>query len=122
MSISSPSGVEAIDIPEAFFENPEIRNFIFSPLNPSTSFKHICAMGGWFFQHSFQDLIKNIQISTLILQGKEDPICIYQNLDYEIYENPNAYIEYHLYEECGHAIFEDKEDGFVEQMIQFINK
>lgn len=122
MPITAPLGEETIDTPEEFFANSEIRNFIFGPLNPSTSFKHICAMGGWFYRHPFQDLIKNIQIPTLILQGKDDPICIYQNLDNEIHKYPNTYVDYHLYEGCGHAVFEDKEDEFVEQMIQFINK
>ena len=108
--------------PEEFFSIPQVRQFVYSDLNPSQSLRHICAMSSWFYQHSFKNMIKNIETPTLIMQGKDDPICQYQYIDNQIikYNNPN--IEYYLYDQCGHEVFIDKESEFIYNMEQFIRR
>lgn len=108
--------------PEAFFASKEARDFIFSQHNPSTSIRHICAMAGWFYAHSFAQCLKELQKPTLILQGTDDDICIYQNIDRVLKEQRNPNITYVLYEHCGHAVFEDQEAAFVERITSFIEE
>ena len=108
--------------PEEFFSIPQVRQFVYSDLNPPQSLRHICAMSSWFYQHSFENMIKNIETPTLIMQGKDDRICQYQYIDNQIikYNNPN--IEYYLYDQCGHEVFIDKESEFIYNMEQFIRR
>lgn len=117
---SAPSAEEVMITPEAFFMNPKVCSFIFSSANPSNSLRHICAMGEWFFQHHFHGLLSSLRIPCLVMQGKEDPICIYQNIDKEIKETQNPLLSYHLYENCGHAVFEDQSEAFVNEIIDFM--
>lgn len=117
-----PFPKEAMMTPEAFFMNPEVRSFIFSSANPSNSLRHICAMGEWFFQHHFHGLLASLKIPCLLLQGKEDPICIYQNIDHELKTCKNPLLSYHLYENCGHAVFEDQPQEFVREIVTFIKE
>lgn len=106
--------------PEAFFAQPQVRDFIFSHQNPSLSIQHITAMSSWFYLHTFPTLFNDALVPTLVLQGKEDPICIYQNIDQQIQLTTNPLIQYHLFESCGHAIFEDQQDEFIHRIKSFI--
>ncbi|WP_041140179.1 alpha/beta fold hydrolase [Beduini massiliensis] len=122
MDISIQDQLQALnnDAPEAFFALSKVRDFIFSPQNTIHSIMHIAAMSSWFFNHVFPCLFDNTSIPTLILQGKNDPICLYQNIDQQIRKTNNALIHYHLLESCGHAVFEDQKDLFVDLIKQFI--
>lgn len=106
--------------PEAFFANPKVQAFIYSSHNPSMSLKHICAMGAWFFQTTFHGLFEESTVPVLVLQGMEDPICISQNITQEIAQCTNKRLTYHLLDHCGHAVFEDKEQVFVQTIHSFI--
>lgn len=119
--VKTLSPLEAVS-PEEFFAEPQVCQFIFSDLNPSQSLRHICAMSSWFYQHSFDKLIKNIKIPTLIMQGKNDPICQYQYIDNQITKENNSNIEYYLYDQCGHEVFTDKESEFICNIEKFIRR
>ncbi|MFQ6860435.1 MAG: alpha/beta fold hydrolase [Beduini sp.] len=106
--------------PEAFFSLSKVRDFIFSPQNTISSIQHIAAMSSWFFNHVFPHLFDEASIPTLILQGKEDPICLYQNIDQQINMTSNKLIQYHLLEACGHAVFEDQKETFIDLIKTFI--
>lgn len=106
--------------PEDFFQNPAVQKIIYSEQNPSTSLKHICAMSAWFFRQDFHHLFQDTRKPVLILQGKDDPICRYQNLDQELQAKNSTHVQYLLFEDCGHAVFEDKERAFVKEIKRFI--
>lgn len=107
--------------PEQFFAIEPIKRFVFSDMNPSQSLRHICAMSPWFYQHYFDKLFNNLSIPILIMQGKDDEICIYENLDNAL-NNHSSNIEYYLYDNCGHEVFKDKEDEFVDNIKLFIRR
>lgn len=106
--------------PETFFALSKVRDFIFSPQNTIHSIQHIAAMSSWFYNHVFPHLFDDASIPTLILQGKEDPICLYQNIDQQINMTTNKLIHYHLLEACGHAVFEDQKEIFIDLIKTFI--
>ena len=108
--------------PETFFASSKVRDFIFSPQNTIHSIAHIAAMSSWFYKHIFPHLFDDASIPTLILQGKDDPICIYQNIDQQISKTNNKLIQYHLLEACGHAIFEDQMETFIDLVKTFIEE
>jgi pimeloyl-ACP methyl ester carboxylesterase len=108
--------------PELFFKDDLISNYIYSKLNPSNSLRHTAAMSDWFFKHFFTDVIRNIKIPTLILQGEDDKICIAKNIVDVIHEAQNPNIEFQLYSNCGHAVFEDKEQEFITESKKFIKE
>lgn len=108
--------------PEQLFSNTKFREFVFSPHNPSNSLKHICAMSSWFYLHFFNTLFSSLKIPTLVLQGKDDPICIYQNITNQLQQTINPHIQYTLFEDCGHAVFEDKEQDFIKKIKTFIEE
>lgn len=108
--------------PEQLFLDKDFREFIFSSSNPSQSLKHICAMSTWFYLHTFENLFNCITIPTLVLQGKEDPICIYQNITNEIQHITNSNIQYYLFDNCGHEVFKDKEKECIEKIKVFIKE
>lgn len=111
-----------IETPEDFFSNPQVRQWIFSEANPSNSLKHICAMSNWFYQYTFKGLFKDIHFPLLVMQGKNDPICLFQNIDNEIKKTHNQNIEYYLFEECGHEVFVDKSKEFIDIIETFIRR
>lgn len=111
-----------VDTPEAFFQNPMIRDFIFSEKNNSNSLRHICAMSSWFFQHHFPNLFTNLPVPTLVLQGKDDPICKYEVLDKQLEKHKHPNLTYFLLPGAGHAVFQDKEDDFVKYIKAFIEE
>lgn len=108
--------------PETFFSSPQTIKMIFSPQNPSNSLRHICAMSSWFFSHSFPHLFEKINIPTLVLQGKDDFICPYQHIDDVLSNKEYPYVQYHLIDHCGHAIFEDQQEIFVNFIHAFIQE
>lgn len=107
-SIGANTNCPAEDLQDLNF-----KAFVFSQHNPSNSLRHICAMSTWFFNTTFEEAFKRIKIPTLLLLGKEDPIC--KNVDtIEVVEQiGNTHIEMHVLSPCGHAIFEDRADDFV---------
>ena len=62
------------------------------------------------------------KIPTLIMQGKNDPICQYQYIDNQITKENNSNIEYYLYDQCGHEVFTDKESEFICNIEKFIRR
>lgn len=116
-------GILSIDtslLPEDLFKNEELRSFIYSSMNPSNSLQHICAMSTWFFLQDFHHLFQTVQRPVLVLQGKDDPICRYENIERELSLGEAENVCYILYENCGHAVFEDKEEEFVKEINRFI--
>lgn len=107
--------------PEQFFAIKEVKEFIYSKHNPSHSLRHICAMSSWFYQHTFESLFKNVHIPMLVMQGKDEKICIYENID-TVLNKRYTNVEYHLYENCGHEVFSDKEKEFVYNIERFIRR
>lgn len=110
------------ETPEDFFSNPNVRQWIFSDANPSYSLKHICAMSNWFYRYTFEGMLKDIPFPLLVMQGKDDPICLFQNIDNEIKKTHNQNIEYYLFEECGHEVFVDKPKEFIDIIETFIRR
>jgi pimeloyl-ACP methyl ester carboxylesterase len=108
--------------PEDFFNNQQVRDFIFSKANPTQSLKHICAMSDWFFKQDFTSLFSSLTLPILILQGQEDPICSSNTLSTFIEEIDNKSIQYIVYEHCGHAVFEDKADAFEKEIYYFVKE
>lgn len=108
--------------PEQFFSLPQVKEFIYSDSNLADSLRHICAMAPWFYSHFFEHLFAQIKIPVLILQGKNDNICIYQNIDRQIKKVNNQNIRYYLFDNCGHAVFEDQEKEFINKINQFIKE
>lgn len=106
--------------PEEFFQNPAVQDIVYSNQNPSNSLKHICAMSSWFFRQDFHHVFQDVKKPVLILQGKDDPICKYQNLEQELQAKKSCYVQYLLFEDCGHAVFEDREKEFVTEIKRFI--
>lgn len=108
--------------PEEFFSNPLVTSFIFSEMNTSNSLKHICAMSSWFFNHPFYECLKNANIPTLVLQGEDDTICLAHIIREAISTMNNPQIAYQEFSKCGHAVFEDRSNEFVESIKNFIKK
>lgn len=108
--------------PEDFFSDPNIRQWIFSNKNTSNSLQHICAMSQWFFQYTFKGIFENINFPLLVMQGKDDSICLFQNINNEMNKNHSDNIEYHLFEDCGHEVFTDQSKEFVTIIEIFIRR
>lgn len=108
--------------PEEFFAQPQIREFIFSKHNPSNSLRHIQAMSAWFFQTHFPDFFRTITIPILLYQGKEDPICRYQELEHSVEQANNPHLFYQFFDDCGHAVFEDQCESFLSGIHTFIQE
>ncbi len=110
------------ELPETYFSLPEVRQFILSESNPSNSLKHICAMSDWFYHYHFDGLFHNSSLPILIMQGKNDPICSFYNIDNELKQYHMHHIEYHLFENCGHEIFNDHPKAFINYIETFIRR
>lgn len=108
--------------PEKFFSIKEVKDFVYSQWNSSQSLRHICAMSSWFYQHPFHQLFENTQIPILVLQGKDDKVCIYENIDTVLNNHRYSNVEYYLFENCGHEVFCDKEVEFINKIQLFIRR
>lgn len=108
--------------PENFFQEPVIHSLIFSKQNPSTSLKHIAAMSSWFFQTYFHGFFKTLTIPTLILMGKEDPICSVNETIHEVKDSQYSYIQSICFSPCGHAVFDDCKKDFILSITSFLSK
>ncbi len=104
------------------FLNQEFRKFVFSQNNPSNSLRHICAMSSWFYSTSFEHLLDFIKVPILILQGKDDLICNYEYIDEYVNNCDCRFVEYYLFNNCGHEVFVDKKNEFVLIIREFIRR
>ena len=108
--------------PEELFASGEFRTFIYSEHNPSKSLRHICAMSSWFFQHSFHGLFESCEVPVLILQGKEDAVCSWQQLYDELASCKRKTIIARFYEHCGHEVFTDQRAAFLKEIRAFLKE
>lgn len=108
--------------PEELFASEEFRTFIYSEHNPSKSLRHICAMSSWFFQHSFHGLFEGCEVPLLILQGKEDAVCSWQQLYDELASCDRKTIITRFYEHCGHEVFTDQRAAFLKEIRAFLKE
>lgn len=107
--------------PEQVFKDKDFFKFIYSPQNPSISLKHIAAMSSWFYKYQSTNALTCIDVPTLLMIGKEDPICDANIILNKVNEIQNPYIRSYGLSPCGHAVFEDCEDDFICTIEAFIN-
>lgn len=114
-----PEFFEGFDSGEELFNDANVRKFIYSEKCTSKGLKHVCAMADWFLKLQYKEDFKNISIPVMIIQGKDDNICSYENILKGYNEFKNEYITFKAYENCGHSVFDDRKDIFVEDIKGF---
>ncbi|MGL5151302.1 MAG: alpha/beta fold hydrolase [Clostridium sp.] len=96
-----------------------IKNFIFS--SNSKSLKHSWAMREWLFDQRFGEDLENIKIPVLITHGNKDKLIDYHIASKEYKNIKNKLIEFKEYDMCGHNVFDDKKEEFVEDIKRFFH-
>lgn len=104
------------------FSNIHVVNFINSETCKSNSLKYILAMSPWYFNESFGNDFINLKIPTLILHGTNDDMFNIETLKKGLFAFSNNLITFKEFFNCGHALFEDNEIQFVNNIENFINK
>ncbi|MGX8851594.1 alpha/beta fold hydrolase [Amedibacillus sp. YH-ame10] len=107
--------------PEQVFKDEHFLDFIYSPQNPSNSLRHIAAMSSWFYKYQATNALACIVVPTLLMIGKEDPICDANVILNKVNDIQNSWITSYGLSPCGHAVFEDREDDFICTTEAFIN-
>lgn len=108
--------------PEEELANEAFQSFVFSTQNPSKSIKHIVAMKDWFFHFDASDSLRNCNIDTLLLIGEDDSICDATTILHSIETLHNEKIETLAIAQCGHAVFVDAKELFLQKIQDFIDR
>ncbi|EOL41576.1 hypothetical protein RV11_GL000951 [Enterococcus phoeniculicola] len=112
-----------LDLPaKDFFNHPQIKKYIYSKENQSTSTRYTAQISDWFFTDHLAGVFASCTIPMCIIQGKNDPICFEQAIDNQVKLEKNALISYHALDSCGHAPFEDQPQIFLDIIHKFIQE
>lgn len=108
--------------PEVFFTNTYVRQYVYSNKNNSQALCFIAAISNWLFQTPCIDALRKATIPTLILKGKEDLVSSEEHILNVLVQLQNPFLIYESFPECGHAIYEDQPEEFIDRVRRFLKE
>lgn len=108
--------------PQTFFANRHVHQMIFGKHNTSIQLQYVAAISAWLFDKPCAESLHQTTIPTLIMKGKDDAITSEQRILDTLIRLQNPFIVYETFPDCGHAIYVDQPDVFINRIHEFIEE
>lgn len=82
----------------------------------------IFAMREWITSLDIRSVLSKLTFPVLMLQGADDDVCPAVVWEDTIKQYANKMVTAKLYQNCGHSLFADCEDDFIEDLTKFLTQ